>query len=374
MLKKGILACLFLAALGLFGILRALPEIVTAISRQKLARSFPGARTHLEKASLALTGFELDDISVEYDSFSMRAPKILAPWTLRPVPGITEIIGEGVQIVLGPHFTVPSLPTGVSSNKIFPIQRMQLEHLSVQIRLEDMTVDLEGSLAFNPANQKILSANLTLPRFQWKEFHIENTRLTLNENTGKGKISIRRASFGKISLEKIRGDVQNLPEAFVIDPLTVTAWDAPLSGSFRLPLTAPYAYAGSLTIQHLPVASVLRTLEMDTKARLSGLFSGHLRIAGNRSGLSDLNGLLNADPPGGDLDVTDPQIFSDLASRTNQPVTLIEAGLSRYHFDSGRISASRQDHALQVELYLEGPSGKRQLEPTLHDFFKKENG
>lgn len=239
--------------------------------------------------------------------------------------------------------------------------------------VEDPSFRLEGSVAAEPFSGRLVWADLHLRFLRAGDLELADARLRLPPR-GPGSLEIRRMAYKKLVIEDWKGVARSDGKRIEVEPFGVSAPFGRLRGRFKVKLDEPFEYEGSLSAFAVESQPLLRQLEWDAKARLIGRFSGTVDFRGDRQGLTSLQSRLSADPPGGELVIADRAVFENLAARTGQPVQLIEAGLSRYHFQSGRLTVDTRGNDLESELFFEGPAGTRRLQPIVHGFFKKENG
>lgn len=231
----------------------------------------------------------------------------------------------------------------------------------------------EGHAAFNWKGEMI-RADIRVPLYRTGNLEIRGASLRIGEPLNPGELHVTRLTYKKLSLEDLRAVVRISGKSLTLEPMGAAGPYGRALGSLRIDLEKEFPYEAYWKLFRIAPGAILRALEWDSKASLSGFFTGTLSFAGRHGGLTRAEGVLNAEPPGGELNITNPALFADLATRTKQPVELIEAGFSSYHFDTGRISVSAGGTDLRSEILLEGPAGRRRLEPVIHDFFKKENG
>lgn len=283
-------------------------------------------------------------------------------------------------LLWGGHHTAYRI-TKAELSKRFPAAKTGLRQLSLtlsRLTLHEFFIEepgwrIEGTISVDWRTNQLYSASLRASFFQSGNLEISNIQLLLPAPHKPGSVSIDKIRYKKLIIQDIRGLAHHENGTLSIEPFGATSPYGSFSGIFVAKMDEAFPYHLNLEVSRLHTRPILHVLELDSKVSLSGLFTGNVLITGNRHQATLIEGRLNAEPPGGDLDITDKQILSDMAERTKQPRELIESGFSRYHFNKGTLAASTQNRDLWFELMLEGPSGKRRFEPVIHDFFKKEN-
>ena len=144
--------------------------------------------------------------------------------------------------------------------------------------------------------------------------------------------------------------------------------ETPLKGEGHLFLSPEPHYDASIQNNPLPIPQILVVMEWDKKILVNGKISGQLKLEGNFSKLTKLEGLWKNDSDGSLL-IADPTLLDRLAAASKQPIEIIKASFEKYHYNEGLLTLGLVQENIRLAIQLNGEAGKRDLEVNLHDLF-----
>ena len=348
------------------------PRIIRHYSESALRSAFPQSAVSVESARLQGSTVELKDVRVKNRFFDVRCEEVQIFFLWHKLLGgnVTKVWVNGASLSLRGSAasilsSLPSADSGKSRGGM-RLQKLQISRLELDVQSSDLSLQGTLSLLIDFRSSKLLLLNLQASSAESGSLRIKNARLTLDDKDG-GLMSIEETAFQKIAALDIRGPFRLEDDALAFGPIKASVLGGEAEGSFSLRLGGDTPYDMDFELRALDVPSLISELKYDEKLSMTGKFLGKIKLSGSRTGVHRFEGSLRG--AGGDLVIRDQAFLENIAARMKQPVSLIEAGLKEYHYDAGEARLLKTEHDLTVEVFLDGPKGKRDLSTVFHDIF-----
>jgi len=118
----------------------------------------------------------------------------------------------------------------------------------------------------------------------------------------------------------------------------------------------------------MKIEQFIRDFKLQEKFFMDGELNGSILLKGKGTDVQVVDGNFTASPKGGMLIIKDARFLENIARRADQPLDLLVESFRNYHYNTGIISLSLKEDDLILGMALDGETGKRDLNITLHDF------
>ena len=349
-------------------------HIVFHAARYGLRKSLPQYEISLESAritrdSLSLYGIHAKNKNINFDaretqiSFKLvnlirgKISKIAVKNSAAQARGSSDKILSAIL-----SLTSSAKPSG------FFLHLGQLEISALTLDIQSDVLTLKGSVSFliDPSAKKIATMETRISSAESHGLSFKNISVSFDEKNG-GQLSTESISYQKLAASALQSPFHLDGALLKIEPIHGVTLDGNLEGRFQIQLAGDKAYELNLTLQQLSLPALISDLKLEDKMSMTGRFLGKILIHGNGSGIDSIDGTLSGSNQGGDLVILDETFLGNIASRMNQPLELVKAGLKEYHYDTGQARLLNNGRDLSLDLSLDGPKGKRQLSTVFHD-------
>ncbi len=276
---------------------------------------------------------------------------------------------------------LPGTNVTISGGSIDPLSRFVLTGIRLSRQPEyDCKVN-RIEVNFSPASilkglvgkpwELIESCQLNLDSLVVKDARIESGYFKVSRFKDDGVMEIRRIKFGKLSLKDIQGKVRLKDEYLFLNSLSGKLFGGFLKGNGQINLTKPFGYQADLNFVNLDLNVFIKDFDLQEKAEITGKVSGFLRSQGQPDKIEVINGNFSAGQEGGTLTIKDLRFLENMARSSGQTLDLVVESFKNYRYNTGVTIVSLQDNNIVFFINLDGNTGKRDLNITLHDFNSK---
>lgn len=312
----------------------------------------------------------LTDIRVTASGYGLNIPSVTVDRHLKLV-----VYEPRVQVRKYPA-PAPAAPkemagttVPVSDRKPAPFfpRRVEARGLTVEFKLPNLRGEVRGSAECDLRDRQVHYAHFTSPSLRSGDLKIEGLALDLPGSGTPGTLSAERLTLQKLKVTAIRGTVIWEDTLISVDGISAGWVKGTASGHARLKTQEPFTYSAELELRELDLGTFAEEFKLDRKMSAEGKLAGKMSVAGDRAGLSRLDGRFEAGAGGGDLVIRDENFLKYLADNTRQPMAIVEAAFKDYHYDTGTVAMEKTERKLGVSVNLNGAKGRRDFEIHLHD-------
>jgi hypothetical protein len=93
-----------------------------------------------------------------------------------------------------------------------------------------------------------------------------------------------------------------------------------------------------------------------------------MTVTGRGADIHILDGDFSAVDPGGLLEIKNEEFLKNIARNSQQPLDIVIASFKDYHYNVGALRVALEKSDLVFDAALDGETGKRNINITLHDF------
>jgi len=260
------------------------------------------------------------------------------------------------------------------SGGAFAIRELVLSQAILDVRARDFKLDAQVSAELNLKKMAVNSARLEIISLEGQGLLLDNGVLTLNQKERSGRLSIEKIQRDKIKVHHIQSGAALDGHEVVLDDLTARAFGGAIFGDAVLKIDLNPSYLAHLKFRNLDLQEFVHDFELEEKFQMSGLMGGQLIVKGRGARFTILNGDFAMMPSGGTLEVRDIRFLENMARGSHQPLDILVESFKNYHYNTGTIKLSLDEADLILDMALDGETGKRDLNITVHDFTLKKDG
>lgn len=172
--------------------------------------------------------------------------------------------------------------------------------------------------------------------------------------------------FREFEASDFQGRLSADAKTVVLEEVTGSALGGKVSASGSCDYQAKEKrLAGVINLDAIEFRSLLALFGAGRGLDVSGVFSGKLVIQARGNDIEELAGRLDS-ANGGRFFITDPSAFADNRLKLSKEANIVIENLKNYHYDIGKIEIRNYGQDIKMDIFLEGETGKRQLEVFWH--------
>lgn len=252
-------------------------------------------------------------------------------------------------------------------------KEVNISDLSLNLNTQDLTVNAALSVKLNLAKQSLDYLDLTVSHSKIFGVYLEDAFLKLS--LGQGSLKIGQLKYDKLSVNGIRGNIKLQNEQLWLSGLSAKVLNGNIEAELDLKLDKEAQYLINLKCINLDTEKFVQDFEFDKEFKMSGMFSGDIKLKGKGAAIEVLGGNFLAHPSGGTLAIMNTKFLENIALSMHQPVDLIVESFRNYQYNVGVMSLSFEHNNVMLKISLDGKTGKRNLNVVLHNFgIKKASG
>lgn len=314
--------------------------------QQQLAQRLPGAH-------VSVTGA----VRLRLPLRAWREP-LRAHLVLKDVLCRIEAPGRALATIAAPSLQV-------SSGGYFPAVVIVLDRCRLIVHTADARCDAVVSGAYDLSRRRLECAELSLSSLAYGPFQCEGLHAAFDRDH-PSRLSVQSAAFDKLKVSAISADTAMRGDTLVFSQGRALVLGGLVGFDAVLPVHDPLGYQARLQLKGMDVAALVNDFKWQEKVRADGLLSGIVTVDPQPGTIGRINGRLQADDPGGTVNILDRAFLENIARWSKQPVELITESFRDYRYQSGVLTIDSQGGDIVLEASLSGTQGKRDLTIILH--------
>lgn len=190
----------------------------------------------------------------------------------------------------------------------------------------------------------------------------------------QGDLFIKEVRYDKLTLADVRSPVRLEGQNVFLDGLTGEVLNGRMDADVKVSMGDGTVYSAKFNFSALDLVALVEDFELKDRVQMSGLLGGVLQVNGTGGRVDVLSGDLASGGSGGLIIITDTRFLENMARASKQPVDIVVESFRNYHYTKGNVTLSLDKGNLVLDAALDGETGKRNLNVTLHDVIPKGEG
>jgi hypothetical protein len=254
-----------------------------------------------------------------------------------------------------------------SPGAMLSIQTLQLSNLTFHVRAAAARLEVRLSAELNLKKSALDSLDLKISSFSWRDFTLEEAAVRLGPPQ-PGDFFIQKIQYGKVKVTDVKAKVAPQEKGLLVDSLSAQILNGTLAGSLSFKIDEPLKYFARVIFTNLDLAEVVQAFDLKKEVQMSGRVSGKMTVTGRGADIHILDGDFSAVDPGGLLEIKNEEFLKNIARNSQQPLDIVIASFKDYHYNVGALRVALEKSDLVFDAALDGETGKRNINITLHDF------
>lgn len=256
----------------------------------------------------------------------------------------------------------------LSAPSLFSVRTLELFNLNLNLNAKDLNLVARASTELSLAKQLINSLDFKIDSLVSQSFRLENSFLKINRKHGLGDFYIQKLQYDKFKVADIKSRVRLEDKNLFLDSLSAQTLNGQIGGDLSFKMDRDQEYLANLKFINLDVEKFVNDFNLNEKFQMSGRLGGSLFLNGRGANINILSGDLSATKSGGTLVIKDTEFLEKVARNSNQPLDIVVESFKNYRYNKGAIKLSLDKGDLILDVALDGETGKRNLNITVHDF------
>jgi len=374
-MKRLIYIIIVIFLVFLSGLIFYIKPIILFFAKQQLINVFPGSSVTINACDFKPThrltlldidiqkghtyDFKIREARIEYNLFSIITGHILKS-SLRDIE-VTVNLGQKNISELTKEFHL-------KSKGRFSLDSLELSNLNLRLNSADLRLEAMLSLGLNLSGRLINDLDFSVDSLDGLGANLNDACLIAYQKGYPGVFHISRIKYNKLLVEKIRSNVRLEDKSLVFDSLSAEISGGKLEGVLNLQLEKNIEYLANLKFKDIDLNTLFNALNLNERAEVSGKINGALTLEGRGSNIKIISGDITAAEGGGILTIKDNDYLKKMAANSNQSLDILMESFKDYHYNTGVIKLSFDKGNLILDVALDGETGKRNFDITLHDF------
>jgi len=249
----------------------------------------------------------------------------------------------------------------------FVLENLELVNLKLNLRLKDLNLTAGISTAIDVPAQSVRSLDLKIFSLDGRGIRVENGTIKIARGQ-PGDLFIQKFQYGKLKIDDIRAGVRLAGKDLFLESLSGQAFNGELQGALSVTLDNPLAYLARLSFVNLDLEGFVADFDLEEKFQMSGMMSGKITVIGRGQNFNIIDGVFSSVASGGVLVIKNNEFLENIARGSRQPLDIVVASLKNYHYNVGVLKLFLENGNLIFDMALDGETGKRNIQITLHDF------
>jgi hypothetical protein len=378
-MKKTIYALIILLAI-FFSLPVIFRPIILSQAEKQLKNVFKDSSVsvtncRLRPVSLAIFGIKIErkpfyDLRIEEARVSFRFPSIFKG-------KIRRVALKGIKA----RINTPNKKTAefmkllnlnTSDRAPFVVMSADIQGVEINVTTQDLDLACALSIGIDLSSSTVHYLALKVTSMDAGGMHLEGLSLGTALRLKTGNLYINQVKFDKARLDHISGRIVLGSKGFALDPLCAGLFGGNLCGNMAVMLDKEGQYALNLNASGVGLDALVDDFKLAERFRMTGKLQGAVNVKGKGAALALINGDLNVAQPGGTLVITDEGFLKNLAAQTQQSLEMLTESFKDYRYDTGIVRLRLDKGDLILDVALDGGSGKRDLDITLHNFNLKD--
>ncbi len=247
------------------------------------------------------------------------------------------------------------------------LEQVELTNFNVDLKFNDLDLTAAGSAVLDPANQSFDSLNLKISSLNGLGIALDNGSISAAQGRA-GELSIQKLQYNKFKAGEIGAQAVLSGKNLQLTSFSGETFNGRWTGNANVTLVSPPEYLANLSFSELDLDRLGTDLELKEKFEMSGRMSGRMTVTGRGAELKILDGTFSSTGSGGTLVVKNNEFLENMARNSQQPLDIVVASFKNYHYNVGKMKLSLEKNSLVFDMALDGETGKRNINITLHDF------
>lgn len=201
-----------------------------------------------------------------------------------------------------------------------------------------------------------------------QDFRLENASLKINQKQDSGNLYIDKVQYNKLKVEEIKSGLRLEDKALFLDSFSAQALGGQVQGGLSFRIDEKREYSGNLEFINLDLEKFVKDFNLSKKFQMTGRLGGSVAFKGRGYNLIALAGDFCAAEQGGMLIIRDNRFLENIARNSKQPLNILVESFKDYDYNTGVMRLSLDKGNLVLDIALNGETGRRNLNITLHDF------
>lgn len=255
----------------------------------------------------------------------------------------------------------------------FRIDSLELSDINLDFNTKDLAIKSVFSCRLDLAARSIDYLDFQVESLGIAGVKLSNASLRAAQNLPAGNLDIGQLKYDKLKIAAIKGKARLKGNGLSVEELSAQALDGAVQGDFSVNIAQEISYLLDLRFLNLDIESFIDDFNLKDKFEMSGSLSGSVVVQGKGADITVLGGDFSSDSSGGILVIKDKKLLENMAGKTNKSLDLLVESFKNYCYNKGIIRLSLEQGDLLLDVALDGDTGKRNLNITLHELnLKKE--
>ncbi|NQT21935.1 MAG: YdbH domain-containing protein [Candidatus Omnitrophica bacterium] len=349
-------------------------QIVTTVAELNLKKTFPSSivsigkcRIHPGRALIfsdveikreALYVLHIKEVNITFDILSLFKGSV------------REIQLDRAQMAIDLRRSHPEEVKkllNAGSSGLFRIQEIALSEIKINLRTRDIELDGVISLKASLPEKRVHHIDAAINNLKVRGVSLEGGLIEGSLSGEGAEFSVKKIAYNKAIMTGISGTVRFNDPILSLDSLSASIFNGDIGGTAEVSLAGTNNFAVDLNCRNLDLISFVEDFNLTKKVEMTGKLKGELFLNGTRSGITDVRGEFSTDVPGGVLIIKDTRFLENIAKGAEQPLDIIVENFKNYRYDIGTINVGLNKNDLDLNIHLDGQSGKRAFNVILHD-------
>lgn len=377
---KRILIPIFLALAIAIGTALSLKPVVLLLTKKQLTKIFNSSTVSIKDCDLApFHQLSLCDIEIRGpQNYVFKARQITI--TYSPISiikrSILKFSVQDARVAIDlPEKSLPDFMPYLNrgSSGLFSLQTLELVNFNLNWKSKDIRLEAEISAELSLIKQSVSSLNLKIVSLEGQNFLVEEGSLHIDQQL-PGNLFVHKLQYDKLKIADIAAKARIEGKDFVLDSLSGQVLDGKFAGELTLKFGPSPAYLANLKFINLDLARFIADYNLKEKFQMSGKLGGEISFKGQGLMINILNGNFSAVAPGGMLIIQDASFLENIAKSSQQPLDIVVESFKNYHYNMGVVKLFLDKGNLILDMALDGETGKRNINITLHEFSLTKDG
>jgi hypothetical protein len=342
-------------------------------AKWQLKKVFPNSQVNLAGCSLGFNRLTLAGIKIERPAlynFQVQELSIYFNFWQIIRGNILKIAVNDVRLsVTMPNNGISEMAKLIKlgSGRAFLITALDLSRAKLDLNFLDLQLKAGFGLRVNLLRQLLDSLDLEIDSLAGQGVSVQGVKLKVSQGTKDGWFALRLIKKDKAKVENITATVRLADKMLFLDNLHGELLGGDFHGSVKFKLEENPGYSLALNLRELDLARLVDEFNLQEKIKLSGKLTGDVVLAGEGRNIRLISGELYSSADGGLLTINDDRYLKEVARNSGQSFDILVESFKNYHYNKGTANLSLDKGNLIFKIDLDGASGKRQLNVTVHN-------
>jgi hypothetical protein len=357
------------------------PQIITEAAKRQLGKTFAGSAVSIGKCRLhPARALVFSNVEIKKEKvYDLKIREINITYSVLSLfkGDIARVQVDGVKVTADLRRSKTlELQKMVSAGAggYFRVREIDISGLDVDLKARDIDVKGTVSLKLFPEEQCIQYIDALIATLKTQGATIEECRVTGPISDAGADVSVKKIKYNDAVITGITGTARIAGPVLSLDLLSARLFKGDIKGKAEISSASGGGFSIALNCASLDLGTFTRDFKLEEKAEVTGKLKGEIFIGGAKSDVTDIHGGFSTDAPGGVLIIKDTSFLEKMAKESKQPVNVLMENFKNYRYNIGVMKVSLDKGNLNLDIQLEGDTGKRVFNVTLHDIFATGSG